>query len=105
MSISGAVRLFCVLLAVSLSASSGHGYIHFPPMTLQKMCRTSTHIRVLSVSKYDKDKDVVRAPMQTGVLGSAVNPPKFAFSQAGPKQCNLRLYAGETGSFLDISEK
>jgi Protein of unknown function (DUF2911) len=60
---------------------------------------------VTSPSKYDKDKDVLRAPMQTGVLGTAVNPPEFAFSHAGPKQCNLRLYAGETGSFLDISER
>ena len=29
------------------------GYIHFPPMTLQKVCKTSTHIRVLSIKEYD----------------------------------------------------
>jgi hypothetical protein len=60
---------------------------------------------VSAPANYDKDKDLVRAPMQTGVLGQKVNPPEFAFSHAGPKECNLRLYAGQTGSFLDISEK
>jgi hypothetical protein len=60
---------------------------------------------VSAPAKYDKSQDLLRAPMDVGALGDAVNPPKFAFSHAAPKQCNLRLYAGTTGSFLDISEK
>jgi hypothetical protein len=59
MSMRVTLRIGCVILAVTLSARSGFGYIHFPPMTLQKMCKTSTHIRVLSVTKYDKEKGVV----------------------------------------------
>ena len=59
MSMRSAVRMGCVILAVTLSARSGLGYIHFPPMTLQKMCTISRHIRLLSVNKCDKEKGVV----------------------------------------------
>jgi hypothetical protein len=35
------------------------GYIHFPPMTLQKMCKDSHQVRLLKIKKYDKQKAVV----------------------------------------------
>jgi hypothetical protein len=35
------------------------GYIHFPPVTMPKMCKQSTAIRVLTVKKHDKEKGVI----------------------------------------------
>jgi hypothetical protein len=35
------------------------GYIHFPPMTLAKMCKDSHHVRVLKVTKVDREKGVI----------------------------------------------
>src|SRR5437868_12479754 len=58
MSISFKGRLACIALVLIVVAPGAVGYIHFPPMTLQKMCKTSTHVRVLSVKKYDKEKGV-----------------------------------------------
>jgi hypothetical protein len=54
-----AIRLFVFVLAVSLSAPFAAGYIHFPPMTMQKMCKDSHRIRLLKVAKHDKDKGVI----------------------------------------------
>jgi hypothetical protein len=53
------VRLVGVALVMAIAASSSDGYIHFPPMTMQKMCKQSTNIRLLSVKKHDKEKGVV----------------------------------------------
>jgi hypothetical protein len=54
-----AVRQAAILLAVALVAPAAHGYIHFPPMTLQKMCGMSHHARLLKVAKCSKDKGVI----------------------------------------------
>ena len=42
-----------------LSTTVANGYIHFPPMTLPKMCKESHQIRVLKVTKFDKEKGVI----------------------------------------------
>ena len=34
-------------------------YIHFPPLTMSKMCQQSIAIRVLTVKKHDKEKGVI----------------------------------------------
>src|SRR5262249_18114866 len=59
MSARVAVRLAGVVLVLALAAPAAFGYIHFPPMTLPKMCKTSTFVRVLTVKKFDKDKGIV----------------------------------------------
>jgi len=48
-----------VLLIISVAASSALAYIHFPPMTMDKMCKHSHAIRVLSVKKLNKEKGIV----------------------------------------------
>jgi hypothetical protein len=48
-----------VALVMAPAAEVAVGYIHFPPMTLQKMCKISTHIRVLSAKKFHKEKGVI----------------------------------------------
>jgi hypothetical protein len=44
---------------MGLVAPAALGYIHFPPLTLPKMCSISHHIRVLKVEKYDKQRGVI----------------------------------------------
>ena len=48
-----------VVLVMALAASSSVGYIHFPPPTMQKMCKQSSNIRVLTVNKHDNEKGVI----------------------------------------------
>ncbi|HEV3258203.1 MAG TPA: hypothetical protein VG013_15065 [Gemmataceae bacterium] len=53
------IRLVGVMLLVTLSAPAAVGYIHFPPMTLRKMCKDSHQIRLLRIAKQDKEKGVI----------------------------------------------
>ena len=53
------LRFVGIVLLLAVAASPSVGYIHFPPMTLQKMCQQSTCIRVIAVKKHDKEKGVV----------------------------------------------
>jgi hypothetical protein len=53
------LRMVAILLAIAIVVSPAVGYIHFPPMTMQKMCEHSKVIRVLNVKKYDREKGIV----------------------------------------------
>jgi hypothetical protein len=59
MTVRVAVRLVGVALVMTLAAPAAVGYIHFPPATLPKLCKTSTFVRVLSVKKFDKEKGIL----------------------------------------------
>jgi hypothetical protein len=54
-----AVRLACAGLGVALAASAAVGFIHVPPMTLEKMCKDSQQIRLLKVEKLNKEKGAI----------------------------------------------
>jgi hypothetical protein len=54
-----AIRLAGATLVAALIAPAAVGYIHFPPMTLPKMCKASHQIRALKVEKHHKDKGVI----------------------------------------------
>ncbi len=54
-----AIWIVGITLALSATAPDACAYIHYPPMTLQKMCKDSHHIRVLTVEKFDKEKGVI----------------------------------------------
>jgi hypothetical protein len=43
-------------LVTAIAVTPAGGYIHFPPTTLPKLCEQSRAIRVLTVTKYDKEK-------------------------------------------------
>ena len=55
-------------------------------------------------SKYNEQEDLLRAPMQAGQL-SDPQPFSVAFAHVGPKQCNLRLYLGKAGTWVEFKEK
>lgn len=58
MSTSFVVRFLGAGLIVAIAVPA-HGYIHFPPMTLKKMCEMSHQARLLKVSKCSKEKGVI----------------------------------------------
>jgi hypothetical protein len=74
------LRLAGVALVLALAALPAVGYIHFPPMTLHKMCKVATNIRVLSVKKYDKEKGVVLFEVVETLKGK--NPRITSFRHA-----------------------
>jgi hypothetical protein len=59
MSVRVRVRFVGVALLSAVFVSAAGAYIHFPPMTLQKMCKQSQTIRLLKVTKVDKEKGVI----------------------------------------------
>jgi hypothetical protein len=68
------------LTAALLLTQVALGYIHFPPMTLPKMCKHSTLIRVLSVKKFDREKGVVIFEVAETLKGK--NPSIKSFKHA-----------------------
>ena len=93
MSARPSARLAGVVLGLALAAAAAPGYIHFPPMTLQKMCKTSTHIRVLKVKKHDKEKGVIVFEVVENLKGK--NPRITSFRHA------VRADAGGVKPVLD----
>jgi len=53
---------------------------------------------------YDPKQDVARATMEVGKL-PVTQPLQLGFARMGPKQCNLRLYYGQIGTWADINEQ
>jgi hypothetical protein len=69
-----------IVLALAMIASRSAGYIHFPPPTMQKMCKQSTNIRVLAVKKHDKEKRVIIYEVIDTLKGK--NPKGMSFKHA-----------------------
>ena len=59
---------------------------------------------VTDASKYDEHQDLSRISMQIGRLSS---PEQFTVSlgHVAPKQCNMRIYYGETGVWAEFKER
>jgi Protein of unknown function (DUF2911) len=60
---------------------------------------------VTNPKTYDDKQDLVRAPMEIGVVDS---PPKrlhLSFAHVAPKACSIRLYYETTGAFVEFNEK
>jgi hypothetical protein len=64
-----AVRLASVSLGMLLAAPAAIGYIHYPPKTLQKMCKDSHQIRLLKVEKLNKEKGVIVFELAASLKG------------------------------------
>jgi hypothetical protein len=74
------IRFIGVALVMAMSGSVAVGYIHFPPLTMLKMCKVATNIRVLGVNKYDKEKGVVLYEVVETLKGD--NPKGMSFKHA-----------------------
>ena len=53
---------------------------------------------------YDAKQDVVHVTMQVGKLPE-VQQFQLGFARMGPKQCNLRMYYGQIGTYTDFNEQ
>ena len=69
-----------IVLVMAVIASPSVGYIHFPPLTMQKMCKISTNIRVMAVKKHDKEKGVIVYEVIETLKGE--NPKGMSFKHA-----------------------
>lgn len=54
---------------------------------------------------YDSRQDLARGPMDLGQLSQPNDKLTLYFGQMGPKQCNLRVYYGDTGAFTEFEEQ
>src|SRR5947207_13013598 len=77
------LRMVGVVAVMALVALPSAGYIHFPPPTMQKMCKISTNIRVLSVKKHDKEKGIFVYEVAETLKGE--NKKGVSFRHAIPK--------------------
>ena len=77
-------QLVGVVFAAAPIAAPASGYIHFPPPNMQKMCKQSTSIRVLTVKKHDKEKGVIVYEVTETLKGK--NPEWMSFKHAIPKE-------------------
>jgi hypothetical protein len=53
-------------------------------------------------SAYEARQDLARGPMDLGQLSQPNDKLTLYFGQMGPKQCNLRVYYGDTGVFTEF---
>jgi hypothetical protein len=103
------IRLAVALLALTLPASTAVGYIHFPPMTLPKMCKDSHHIRVLKVAKFDKEKGVIVFEVADSLKGEKSQITSFKHvlrgEASGTKPILDWLKEGKTAVMFAIETK
>ena len=60
---------------------------------------------VTSPKTYDEKQDLVRAPMEIGVVSSPPKRLQASFAHVAAKQCSIRLYYETAGAFVDFNEK
>jgi hypothetical protein len=60
---------------------------------------------VTAGSKYDEKQDLVRIPMQIGHVDTPAKRFQVLFVHVSPKQCNMRIYNGSTGAWVEFKEK
>jgi Protein of unknown function (DUF2911) len=56
-------------------------------------------------AKYDDMQDLLRTPMKTGQLDQPAQAFTVYLAHLAPKQCNIRLYYGNTGSWAEFREQ
>ena len=54
---------------------------------------------------YNEREDLLRAPMDIGTLSRPEANVSLYFGHVAPKQCNMRVYYGKTGSWIEFREK
>jgi Protein of unknown function (DUF2911) len=56
-------------------------------------------------SGYQKTQDLVREPMEVGELEQAQQQTSIYFGHSAAKQCNMRIYHGSVGTWVEFKEK
>ncbi len=60
---------------------------------------------VTSPKTYDEKQDLVRAPMELGLVDSPPKKLQASIAHTAPKVCSIRLYYETTGAFVEFNEK
>jgi hypothetical protein len=60
---------------------------------------------VAAGSAYDEKSDVVRLRMEEAKLGSPAPTLNISFGRTAPKQCEIRAYFDQSGTWATLSEK
>lgn len=81
---TSAVRLICAAILAVASAVPAPAYIHFPPMALPKICKDSQCIRMMKVTKVDKEKGVVLFELERMLKGEELTTKKSSLKQVVP---------------------
>jgi hypothetical protein len=93
-------------LTVALLAPASVGYIHFPPPTLPKLCKHSHHVRVLKVTKYDKERRVILFEVAEALKGGKSSITSFRHvlraDAAGAKRIVDWVRDGKTAVMFSI---
>ena len=56
-------------------------------------------------SKYEEQQDLLRVEMQVGQLSKPNERFSVFFAHVAPKQCNMRMYYGKVGTWVEFKEK
>ncbi|MBV9180152.1 MAG: DUF2911 domain-containing protein [Acidobacteria bacterium] len=56
-------------------------------------------------STYHAQEDLARVPMQVGELEQPQQKASIYFGHSAPKQCNMRIYYGMVGTWVEFQEK
>jgi hypothetical protein len=54
---------------------------------------------------YDQAMDIVRAPMQVGILTSPELKFNVSFEHTGPKECTIRVDIADVGAWVPLQQK
>ncbi len=65
---------------LGLSTPAALGYIHFPPVTMPKMCKESTNIRLMRVAKFDSESGVIVYEVVESLKGKGQKVMSFKHS-------------------------
>jgi len=60
---------------------------------------------VSDANLYDEHQDILRVPMQIGEISQPDKHLRMVFAHVAPKQCNMRIYSGKTGTWAEFKEK
>ncbi len=60
---------------------------------------------VRGAAEYDYTQDLARTTLEVGDLGHSTGNTKLVLARKGPKQCNLRIYAGHWMAWGELHEK
>lgn len=99
-----AIRAALTAIAACVFVPAASGYIHFPPPTLEKMCKISRQIRVLKVERVSPDGDVVLFAVEEELKGTKAlcEPGKHLLRGDGAKPVRDALKPGTRAVFFWI---
>lgn len=103
----GGVPVFLFTQATVTAGTSeiptGAYSMYFIPAKTQWMLVVNKNVD--ASGEYNQQQDIVRVPMEAGRLPTGTDNLKIVFAHMAPQQCNMRLYRGKVGVWMEFKEK